>query len=83
MSTFRSGCPSLQRIFEHVVERCRQAGLVWGKELFFDTTKIRANADLESLTPVQSTPPLPLNLCRVSLWVTANLACALANMSNP
>ena len=30
---------------------CQQAGLVWGKELIFDTTKVRANADLDSLVP--------------------------------
>ncbi|MDP9373921.1 MAG: hypothetical protein M3Q65_15985, partial [Chloroflexota bacterium] len=26
-------------------------GLVWGEELFFDATKVRANADLDSLVP--------------------------------
>jgi hypothetical protein len=40
-----------ERFFEYVVELCQQAGLVWGKELFFDATKIRAHADLDSLLP--------------------------------
>src|SRR5215213_1008197 len=47
----RLGLPIFQRFFEHVVELCQQAGLVWGQELFFDATKVRANADLDSLVP--------------------------------
>jgi transposase len=47
----RLGLPIFQRFFEHVVELCQAAGLVWGKELFFDATKVRANAALDSLTP--------------------------------
>src|SRR5438874_3621613 len=39
------------RFFERVVELCQQAGLVWGKELIFDATKVRANADVDSLVP--------------------------------
>ena len=31
----RLGLPIFERFFEHVVERCQQAGLVWGKELFY------------------------------------------------
>jgi hypothetical protein len=30
---------------------CAQAGLVWGEELYFDATKIEANASLESIVP--------------------------------
>jgi hypothetical protein len=30
---------------------CAAAGLVWGEELYFDATKIEANASLESITP--------------------------------
>ncbi len=33
------------------MERCAEAGLVWGEELYFDATKIEANASLESITP--------------------------------
>ncbi len=47
----RLGLSIFQRFFEHVVELCQQAGLVWGKELFFDATKVRANAALDSLVP--------------------------------
>src|SRR3712207_93982 len=34
----RLGLPIFQRFFEHVIELCRAAGLVWGEELFFDGT---------------------------------------------
>ena len=47
----RLGLPVFRCFFDHVVELCQQAGLVWGKELFFDATKVRANADLDSLQP--------------------------------
>jgi transposase len=47
----RLGRPVFQRFFERVVELCQEAGLVWGKELFFDATKVRANADVDSLVP--------------------------------
>jgi transposase len=45
----RLGLPIFRRFFERVVELCQQAGLVWGKELFVDATKVRANADVDSL----------------------------------
>jgi transposase len=47
----RLGVAIFQRFFERVVELCQDAGLVWGKELFFDGTRVRANADFDSLTP--------------------------------
>ena len=47
----RYGLAIFQRFFERVVELCRGAGLVWGEELFFDATKVRANADVDSLVP--------------------------------
>ena len=47
----RLGVEVFQRFFEQVVELCQAAGLVWGKELLFDATKVRANADLDSLVP--------------------------------
>src|SRR5215216_7136590 len=47
----RLGLPVFQRFFAHVVELCQQAGLVWGAELFFDSTRVRANADVDSLVP--------------------------------
>ncbi|MBI1278439.1 MAG: hypothetical protein GC179_09965 [Anaerolineaceae bacterium] len=47
----RYGLEVFQRFFEQIVELCRKAGLVWGKELYFDGTKVRANADVDSLEP--------------------------------
>ena len=47
----RLGLAVFERFFEHVVALCQQAGLIWGKELFFDATKIRANAALNSVVP--------------------------------
>jgi transposase len=47
----RLGLALFERFFEHVVELCQQAGLIWGRELFFDATKIRANADVDTLVP--------------------------------
>jgi transposase len=40
-----------RRFFEEIVELCIQAGLVWGEELYFDSTKVKANADVDSLLP--------------------------------
>ncbi len=48
----RLGLPVFRRFFEVVTEQCVQAGLVWGKELIFDATKVHANASMDSLTPV-------------------------------
>ena len=45
----RLGLPVFRRFFEHIVDLCDQAGLVWGKELFFDATKVQSNAALDSL----------------------------------
>src|SRR2546421_9561626 len=47
----RYGVDIFRRFFEKIVEQCQQAGLVWGKELYFDGTQVNANADLDSLTP--------------------------------
>ncbi len=47
----RLGLVIFERFFEHVVQLCQQAGLIWGRELFFDATKIRANAALGSVVP--------------------------------
>jgi transposase len=47
----RLGLGVFQRFFEQIVELCQAAGLVWGQELLFDATKVRANADLDSLVP--------------------------------
>src|SRR3712207_9238677 len=47
----RYGLEVFRRFFEAIVERCAEAGLVWGEELYFDATKVEANASLESITP--------------------------------
>lgn len=47
----RYGLSVFRRFFEFIVEQCQQAKLVWGKELYFDSTQVNANADLDSLAP--------------------------------
>src|SRR6266704_271246 len=47
----RYGVEVFRRFFEAIVEQCQAAGLVWGKELYFDGTKVEANASLDSLKP--------------------------------
>jgi transposase len=46
----RYGSAIFRRFFEAIVEQCQQAGLVWGKELYFDATHVLADASLDSLT---------------------------------
>jgi hypothetical protein len=36
---------------EAIVEQCQEAGLIWGRELYFDGTKVAANAGKESVKP--------------------------------
>ena len=47
----RYGLAVFRRFFEAIVEQCQQAKLVWGKELYFDSTPVHANADMDSLAP--------------------------------
>ena len=47
----RYGLSVFRRFFEAIVEQCQQAKLVWGKELYFDSTHVHANADMDSLAP--------------------------------
>jgi transposase len=47
----RYGLAVFRRFFEAIVEQCREAGLVWGKELYFDATQVKANASLDSIAP--------------------------------
>jgi len=47
----RYGVEVFRRFFEQIVEQCQQEGLVWGKELYLDATKVEANASLASLKP--------------------------------
>jgi transposase len=47
----RLGVDIFQRFFEKIVDLCQEAGLVWGRELYFDATKVEANAGIPSLIP--------------------------------
>jgi hypothetical protein len=47
----RYGVEVFRRLFDAILEQCQQAGLVWGRELYFDSTQVQANAALSSLTP--------------------------------
>lgn len=44
----RYGLTAFRRFFEQVVQLCVDAGLVWGAELYFDGTRVQANAALSS-----------------------------------
>ena len=45
----RYGLAAFQQFFEHIVELCIEAGLVWGEELYFDSTKVKANANIKGM----------------------------------
>src|SRR5215217_6408757 len=47
----RLGIDVFQRFFEMIVDLCQETGLVWGQELYFDATKVEANAGIPSLVP--------------------------------
>jgi transposase len=47
----RLGIAIFERFFEQVVDLCQEAGLVRGRELYFDATKVEANAGIPSLIP--------------------------------
>jgi len=47
----RLGVDVFQRFFEKVVDLCQAVGLVWGRELYVDATKVEANAGIPSLVP--------------------------------
>ena len=47
----RFGLSVFREFFERIVELCIEAGLVWGEELYFDATKVDANASLDSIAP--------------------------------
>jgi transposase len=47
----RLGIEIFQRFFEQVVDLCQESGLVSGRELYFDATKVEANAGIPSLIP--------------------------------
>src|SRR5215213_3551834 len=45
----RYGLDVFRSFFETIVEQCDTAGLVWGKELYLDATKVEANVAMDSL----------------------------------
>jgi transposase len=45
----RYGMQIFQQFFEQIIELCVEAGLVWGEELYFDSTKVDANAAINSM----------------------------------
>lgn len=45
----RFGFAVFHSFFERIVELCIKAGLVWGEELYLDSTKVRANADINGM----------------------------------
>jgi Transposase domain (DUF772) len=47
----RYGPRIFRRFFERIVEMCVEAGLVRGEELFIDSTKVEADAAVDSLAP--------------------------------
>ena len=47
----RFGLDIFRRFFDAVVARCIAAGLVWGAELYFDATRVAANAAPASIQP--------------------------------
>ena len=47
----RLGIDLFQRFFEQIVDLCQEAGLIWGRELYVDATKVEANAAVDSLAP--------------------------------
>jgi len=47
----RYGVEAFRRFFDAILAQCQQVGLVWGRELYFDSTEVQANAALGSLTP--------------------------------
>jgi transposase len=47
----RYGLEVFRGFFERIVEECFDAGLVRGEELFFDATKVEADAAVDSLAP--------------------------------
>jgi transposase len=44
----RFGLGVIRSFFERIVQECLAAGLVWSEELYFDATKVEANASIDS-----------------------------------
>lgn len=53
----RYGMEIFQQFFEKIVELCVDAGLVCGEELYFDSTKVDANASINSMIVDRASTP--------------------------
>ncbi len=62
----RYGLEVFRRFFDAIVEQFVDAGLVWGKELYIDATKVRANASLDSMKPRFAVDEHLRNLCEAA-----------------
>lgn len=47
----RYGVVVFQKFFERVVDLCQETGLIWGEEVYFDGSLVRANADKDHQVP--------------------------------
>ncbi len=47
----RFGLRVFRQFFEHVLDRCDEVGLIWGREVLVDATQVPGNADIDSLVP--------------------------------
>ena len=47
----RLGIAIFRRFFEYVVDLCEHAGLIWGREVVADATRVPGNASMGSLVP--------------------------------
>lgn len=47
----RYGLAVFRRFFDAIVTQCHAVGLIWGRELYIDATKVAADAALDSLQP--------------------------------
>jgi transposase len=47
----RLGLDVFRRFFEHIVDLCADAALIWGREVLVDATKVPGNASMDSLVP--------------------------------
>jgi len=45
------GIEVFRRFFEQIVKQCQDEGLVWGRKLYIDATKVQANASRDSVKP--------------------------------
>ena len=45
----RYGVTIFRRFFDRIVEQCQKEGLIWGKEIYLDSTQVEANADKDKM----------------------------------